>query len=261
MVNFKYFAALFIVCYYWPLTHAADLEKETRLKNQIIDYIMDGEALMLRADNHAFLSIYMQADQQPPKGGVILMHGRGLHPNWPNVIYPLRTRLPAYGWNTLSIQMPVLDNQSTFYDYLDILPEAYPRISAAVAFLRQQGIKRIVLLAHSCSVHMSIGWLEQHPEENIYAYIGIGMGSIDRGQPMRKPFPLETFDMPLLDIRGEYDYPAVQGQAANRWKRIQQAGNPGSRQLEIDGADHYFNDRDDALLAAVVDWLNSLEQE
>lgn len=241
------------------VTFGSDMEKEQRLKNQVIDYILDGDAVMLKANGQEFLSIYMEAEQDTPKGGVILMHGRGLHPNWPNVMYPLRTGLPRHGWSSLSIQMPVLDNQASFYDYLYILPESYPRITAAVDYLRQQGIERIVLLAHSCSVHMSIGWLEQNPQQNIYAYIGIGMGSTDKGQPMPKPFPLEKFPMPILDIRGEHDYPAVHGKAADRWQRIQQAGNPASRQQVISDADHYFTDKGEVLLKAVADWLATLQ--
>ena len=238
---------------------ASDLAKETRLKNQIVDYIFDGEALMLKADHHSFLSIYMEAETEPVHGAVILMHGRGLHPNWAQVIYPLRTGLTQFGWHTLSIQMPVLDNQSTFYDYLDIMPESFPRISAAVEFLQAQGIKRIVLLAHSCSVHMAIAWLDKHRDVPVSAFIGIGMGSTDKGQPMLEPFPLETFSFPILDIRGEYDYPAVHGKAADRWRRMQQAGNPGSLQREVKDADHYFNNRGEPLLREVSEWLDRLD--
>jgi hypothetical protein len=251
-------AAVILLCGY-QTAFGADMAKEQRLRNQVIDYILDGDAVMLKADGHEFLSIYMEAEEGTPKGGVILMHGRGLHPNWPNVMYPLRTGLPRHGWSSLSIQLPVLDNQSSFYDYLDILPQSYPRISAAVDYLRQQGIERIVLLAHSCGVHMSIGWLDNNPQQDIYAYIGVGMGSTDKGQPMLKPFALEKFKMPILDIRGEHDYPAVHGKAPDRWQRIQQAGHPASRQQVIDDADHYFTDRDDVLLKAVAAWLATLE--
>ena len=242
----------------WHSAGAADLGREARLKEQIIDYILDGEALMLKAGEHEFLSIYMESEAEAPKGGVILLHGRGFHPNWPQVIYPLRTGLVEHGWHTLSIQMPVLDKQATFYDYLDIVPESFPRISAAVGYLKQQGIEQIVLLAHSCSVHMAVAWLEQHPGEPISGFVGVGMGSTDKGQPMLRAFPLERFKFPILDIRGELDYPAVHGKAGQRWQAMQQAGHPRSRQQQVPGADHYFNDRDDALLDAVADWLGSL---
>ena len=238
--------------------NAADLQKEIRMKQQIIDYIIDGEPVMLADGKHDFLSIYTESDNQPRKGAVIIMHGRGYHPDWPELVYPLRSGLPEYGWDTLSIQMPVLDNASSFYDYLDILDESHPRINAAVHFLQQKNIDNIILLAHSCSVHMSIDWLHKHPDAGIKAYIGAGMGSTDKGQPMRKPFPLEQIKIPILDIRGEFDYPAVINKAPERLKQMKQAGNPKSQQRVVAKSDHYYTNRGDEILEQVADWLSTL---
>lgn len=235
-----------------------DLAKENRMKEQIIDFIMDGEAVMLNAGQHAFLSIFMETEAEQAKGAVIIMHGRGYHPNWPELVYPLRTGLTEYGWHTLSIQMPVLDNASSFYDYLKIVPEAFPRFEAALDFLRQQSIENIVLVSHSCSVHMSLPWLLKNPQQKIAAYIGIGMGSTDVGQPMLKAFELEKISIPVLDIRGEFDTPSVISFSADRWTRIQQAGHKKSAQRVIAKADHYFTAQGEALTKEVADWLNNL---
>ncbi len=238
--------------------HASDLQKELRMKNQTIDYIMDGEAVMLKAGSHEFLSIYTEADTQPARGAVIIMHGRGYHPDWPELVNPLRVGLTEHGWNTLSIQVPVLDNEASFYDYLDIVPEAFPRIDSAVEFLQQNTIQNIVLLAHSCGVHMAVPWLQKNPGKGVDAFIGVGMGSTDIGQPMPEEFPLEQIKIPILDIRGEEDYPAVIRHAPRRWARIQKAGNPHSQQRVVEKSDHYFTARGDALLAEVIDWLKQL---
>ncbi|MCW8955682.1 MAG: alpha/beta hydrolase family protein, partial [Gammaproteobacteria bacterium] len=101
-------ALLILLFIYSQALFAADLIKEHRIKNQIIDYIMDGDPVMLMSGSHEFLSIFMQSDSEKPKGAVIIMHGRGYHPNWPELVYPLRTGLTEHGWHTLSIQMPVL---------------------------------------------------------------------------------------------------------------------------------------------------------
>jgi len=241
-----------------PTTHASDLAKEIRIREQVADYVMNGDAILLKDGTHDFLTIYMETDEQPVKGSVIILHGRGYHPNWPELVYPLRTGLPEHGWNTLSIQMPVLGNDATYYDYMKILPESHPRINAAVKFLKQKNAKNIILLTHSCSVHMGFDWLHKNSQAGITAFIGVGMGSIDYGQPMLKPFALEDIKIPVLDIRGENDYPAVHRYAPRRLQRIQQVGNPKSRQWVVPKADHYFTDRGDALLAEVVDWLSSL---
>lgn len=237
---------------------AADLEKEIRIKNQIIDYIMDGDAVLLKDGTHEFLSIYMEAETLPAKGAIIIMHGRGYHPNWPELVYPLRTGLPENGWNTLSIQMPVLGNDSSFYDYLEILDEAHPRIDAALSFLKKKNINNIILLAHSCSVHMAMDWMQKYKNAGISGFIGVGMGSTDKGQPMLAPFPLQHIKIPLLDIRGEDDYPAVIRNAPRRLKNMQAAGNIKSQQRVVEKSDHYFTGRGEALLVEVADWLESL---
>lgn len=230
------------------------------MRQEIIDYIMIGDAVMLTdaVADHDFLSIYTPSVIKPVKGAIIIMHGRGHHPDWPELVHPLRTGLPEFGWNTLSIQTPVLSNDASFYDYLDITAEFHPRINAAIKFLQQHKIKNIILLAHSCSVHMAVDWLHEHPNSGVNAFIGVGMGSSDAGQPMREPFPLQDIKIPVLDIRGEDDYPAVIMQAPNRWKRIQQAGNKKSAQQIVENSDHYFTARGDALLVKIVEWLNTL---
>ena len=89
----------------------------------------------------------------------IILHGRGMHPDWSQVTNPLRVELPMHGWSTLAIQLPVLDKQASYYEYEEIFSEAVPRIEAAIGFLREQGSSRIALIAHSCGVHMSMSWV------------------------------------------------------------------------------------------------------
>ena len=237
---------------------ASDIAKEKRMKEQVADYVMEGEVVLLKAASHDFLSIYMETDKKPAKGNIIIIHGRGFHPNWPELVYPLRTGLPNYGWNTLSIQMPVLSNESTFYDYMKILPQAHPRIESALNYLKLKNTQNIIILAHSCGVHMAFDWLHKNPEKGLSAFIGVGMGSTDYGQPMLNPFPLDEIKIPVLDIRGEHDYPAVHRNAARRMEKIKQAGNPKSQQRVVTNSDHYFTDRGDALLKEVTDWLDTL---
>ena len=217
---------------------------------------MDGDAEFLSADGHEFLAIYTEADEA--KGGVVIMHGRGFHPNWSDVAYPLRVGLPERGWNTLSIQMPVLDKEARFYDYLEIMEEAGPRIEAAIDFLKDQGNEKIVLIAHSCSVHMSMDWIDRGLMRDVDAYIGIGMGAVDYQQPMRKPFPLDRMQVPVLDVYGEDEYPAVLKGAPERLALIKKAGNPKSKQMTVPNANHYFTDQGQALLEAITPWLQDL---
>ena len=236
---------------------AADLAREQRLAEQITEAILDGEPVMLDADAQPFLGIYTEAASKPVHGAAIILHGRGMHPDWAQVTGPLRIELPEHGWSTLSLQMPVLGKDATFYDYEEIFPEAIPRITAGIHYLQQQGYERIVLIAHSCGVHMSMAWLEQQGSDAIAAYIGISMGATDYGQPMRKPFPFEKIQVPLLNIYGSEDYPAVQKQAAALAPMLMTV-NPASAQVRIAGAGHYYDNYDEDLVTAIVDWLATL---
>lgn len=237
---------------------ASDLEREQRIHDQIVDAIFDGEPMMLNAAGHDFLAIHMQSEANEKKGAAIILHGRGLHPNVENVIQPLRIGLTEHGWDTLALQMPVLDKEAKYYDYVPILPDATPRIEAAIAYLRKQGAKHIVLIAHSCGAHMAMSWIDKVGDSGIDAYVGIGMGATDYKQPMRKPFPLAQMKVPLLDVYGKDDYPAVLRMAPERKAMLDKAGNPQSAQQIIEGADHYFAGHNEALLETVANWLDGL---
>ncbi len=236
----------------------SDLAREQRLREQIVDAILDGEPVDLAVGQRAFLGIYTEAEEKPVRGAAIVLHGRGFHPDWADVAAPLRVGLAERGWHTLSLQMPVLGKDAKYYDYLPVFPEAVPRIEAGIDFLRAQGVAKIALVAHSCGVHMSMAWFERHGDARISAYVGIGMGATDYRQPMPKPFPLARFKVPVLDLYGSADFPAVGRLAPRRWAAMQQAGHPGSRQVVVDGADHYFHDRDEDVLEPVAAWLAGL---
>ena len=239
--------------------NAGDLEREQRLASQIVDAIMDGDPIELSDNGHDFLAIHMESNADEVKGGVIILHGRGLHPDWESVVQPLRTALPDHGWHTLAVQMPVLHKQAKYYDYEPLFPEALPRIEAAINYLKEQGVEKIVLIAHSCGAHMAMHRIRDKGDNGLAAYVGIGMGATDLGQKMRQPFPLEKMRVPVLDIYAENDFPAVLRMAPDRLAMIRKAGNPQSAQQQIPAAEHYFEDHGDELVEAISNWLNGLK--
>ena len=237
---------------------ASDIEREKRLAEQTEELVFDGEVIYLQAGDHEFMNIYTEAVTDEVKGAAIILHGRGYHPDWKQVAKPLRLGLPEQGWTTLSMQMPVLDKQAKYYDYLPILPEAFPRIEAGIDYLKEQGFEKIVLIAHSCSVHMVMAWIDANRFRDIDAFIGVGMGATDYQQPMKKPLPLDQLRVPVLDVYGAKEYPAVANGAAQRLEFIERAGNQKSRQIMVPQADHYFSGEDKALLEVVSEWMQGL---
>ena len=240
---------------------AQDLERERRLEAEIIDSILDGEPVHLDADGHSFLGIHTEADGGGPRRAVIVLHGRGFHPDWPEVAAPLRIELPEHGWETLSLQMPVLGKSARYYDYVPIFPAAFPRIRASIEYLRARKVQTIVLAAHSCSVHMAMAYVGQHGDAGFDGFVGIGMGATDYGQPMRGSFPLATMSVPILDLFGDEDYPAVLKEGPGRLAAMHAAGHPRSAQRIVPGAGHFFRDMDDELVGAVTEWLAALHED
>ena len=234
-----------------------DFAREKRLADEIVDVILDGDPEWLEANGREFLSIYTEADD--PRTAVLILHGRGFHPDWADAINPLRVGLVENGYSTLSLQMPVLAKDAKYYDYISIMHHAHERIEAGISFLRDSGHEKIVLLAHSCGVHMAMDWIRANRDGSIDAYIGLGMGATDYKQPMHQPFPLDWMRVPILDLYGGNDYPAVGRLAPERKRMIEKGGHALSRQQILDGADHYYTDMGDELVAAVSDWLDQLK--
>lgn len=237
-----------------------DLEREQRMASEVEDAILDGEAIYLKDGDHKFMAIDTETDEET-KGAVIILHGRGFHPNWQDTVLPLRTQLPSKGWRTLSLQMPVLVKTAKYNDYIPIFPHAIPRIDAGINYLKEQGIKKIILFAHSCGAHMAMEWARTHKKDfntKITAYIGAGMGATDYKQSMKYPFPLADISIPVLDIYGEKEYPSVHRMAPERLSMMKKAGNNKSAQVIVPGANHYFTDKGNELVTPIIEWLNKL---
>jgi len=238
-----------------------NLEREKRMAAEVEDAVLDGEVIYLKAGGHDFMAIDTEAEGTS-KGAVIILHGRGFHPDWEDTIFPIRTQLPAKGWRTLSLQMPVLVKSAKYYDYEPLFPLATPRIEAGVSYLKKQGIENIILFAHSCGAHMAMQWIRSKDGKvatDITAYIGAGMGATDYKQSMKQAFPLDQMTIPVLDIYGEKEYPAVLKMAPKRLALMIKAANKKSKQVIVKEANHYFTDKGDELVAPVVEWLDSLD--
>lgn len=65
-----------------------------------------GEQQQLTAGEESFLALWLPANKGEAQGVVILLPGAGATADWPQVIGPLRSKLPNAGWHTLSLTLP-----------------------------------------------------------------------------------------------------------------------------------------------------------
>jgi pimeloyl-ACP methyl ester carboxylesterase len=238
----------------------SDLAKEKRWEEQIVPSILVGEAITLTADDVEFLGLYAEPATEQEKGAVILLHGIGVHPAWPDVIEPLRMELPDYGWHTLSLQMPILGNEAESKDYAPLFPEVPARIQAGVDFLKSKGIRNIVLAGHSLGSTMGSYYLalKKDPEVRVFAILSGGPGVPGDARMDSLANFQKITDVAILDVYGSEDREFVLDAVSARKKLS--ADMPGSRYqpLEIDGAGHFYQKKQQELVTGISNGLDDI---
>lgn len=235
---------------------ASDIEKEKRWAEQVVDSLLDGDAHYLSDGKRDFLSLVTESEDDSTLGAVVI-HGTGVHPNWVDVIQPLRVGLTENGWHTISIQMPVLANDATHDDYTPLFPNVPARIDAAVSYLKKEmGVKRVVLIAHSLGSSMTAYHLNRNQPE-VDGFVAIGMGAGGKHSDRNNIELLKSINLPMLDLSGDEDLDSVV--QSNEARKTSQAHNAAYTQIIEPGADHFFDGEEEALLNHVNNWLTKLQ--
>jgi pimeloyl-ACP methyl ester carboxylesterase len=239
------------------LATESDTAKEARWAHQLVDSLLDGEGIWLDdGNNHKFLGIFTEAGGDS-KQAVILVHGIGVHPDWPEVINPLRVGLVTEGWSTLSIQMPILANGVEPQAYAPLFPELAGRFDSAISYLNQQGIQNISIVAHSMGAAMSASFLARK-EAGIKSFVTIGTGAGIPETEINSLTDLRGINIPMFDIYGSEDLTSVLESASDRALAAEFKNNNYS-QLVVDGAEHFFSGYESDLINKVSIWLSSGE--
>lgn len=233
----------------WLLASAAaaqpmiDYAREDRWAQEVVPSIVVGDAVWLATPSRAKVLAILTMPPGAPKGGVIVVHGLGVHPDF-GMIGGVRTGLAEAGYETLSVQMPVLAAGTTRDDYGVTLPGAGDRIAAAIAYLRAKGSAKIALVSHSVGATMVNAYLARPNAVPVDAWVPIGM-LVDFTLPPKEP---------VLDVTAENELIQVAVAAPLRSPRLPRDGC--SRQLTIAGTDHYFENRQKELVAAIAVFLD-----
>jgi len=237
---------------------ASDLLREQRIADEISEMILLGEPIQLAAGELEFLAIHAEAETDNLQGGAIILHGMDAHPDWNDVVQPLRSQLPEFGWETHSLQLPVAAGDAPEGVYGLLVPEAFPRIDAGVEFFKQRGIVNIALIGHSLGARMGVEYLAAGTPKEIRAFVGVGLPAARNSPAGGTLAALEKITIPLLDIYGDRDIGPVLDSVRARAMATRKGGNSGYRQIEVPGADHFFNGLADTLVARVRAWLKKV---
>ena len=245
----------YLLCLIAMPLDASDLRREQGIAFELSEAIIDGDSVFLEAGGWRFWNIYTPPEGAA-RGAVCILHGRGLHPDWPDVARPLRLALPKQGWATFAMQMPVLGKDAEFADYAEILDQAAPRIEAGITHLRALGHERVHLVAHSCGAQMTMAWIDAGGGAGIDSLTLISHGIGNYQRRFGHLPPLERVRVPILDIYGSKDF--VAKRAGERLALIRHAGHPASRQVEVAGATHMFKQHGAELARLIAQWLAEL---
>ncbi|MCW8931762.1 MAG: alpha/beta hydrolase family protein [Gammaproteobacteria bacterium] len=254
---------------------AENISSEKRWAEQLRDNIVIGEPIDLpltgaksgatsSATENTFFSIFTPHTTAAPKGAVILMHGTGAHPDWSDIIHPLRSELPDKGWATLSIQLPLaLPERKDDESLKKVIESSTPRIEAAINYLSSQKYGRIIIISHSFGSLMALNFLQLKvdavsPEgiPLISAAVIIGTPSSGSEAPFNSPAMIEKIKIPLLDLYGSNDLDKVLRSAKARKVAANKAKNKKYRQSQTIGANHFYNGLDSELIIYIANWLN-----
>ena len=233
----------------------SDVAKESRWAEQVIDGLLDGDEHWLIDDTgHEFLSILTEGDKSSGRA-VVLVHGIGVHPNWPDVIYPLRAGLLEQDITTLSLQMPILANEADQREYGLLFPEVPGRFEAALDYLDDEGYKNITIVGHSMGASMATYYLSQSDTSAVDSLVIIGM--VAGGTYYNNLEALPRVRVPVLDLYGSEDLERVLNSVEARSASGKSRKDLEYLQVRVDGANHFFQGREDALVQQVTEWLDA----
>ena len=220
----------------------ADYIRESRWAQEVTAGLVVGDAVYLATPLRPRVLALLTEPEGAGKGGVVIVHGLGLHPDW-GLIGGLRTGLADAGYTTLSVQMPVLAADAPRSGYPATFAEAGDRIVAAIGFLKARGVVRIAVVAHSLGAVMADAYLARGDAIAPDAFVPIGMPAGFTVPPR----------LPVLDIVAGNDLPEVKAAAPGR--RTLAGGDACRRALVVAGSDHFFRRGEKELVAAVAAFL------
>jgi len=221
-----------------------DYDREKRWADDILPTLMLGDAVWLQQKNgHKFLSLFIDKKENS-KGAVIIAHGRGWSPDF-ELYGTLRTRLAEEGYTTLSIQLPVLPSTAILGLYVPLYPDARERFQLAVDFLKSKGHRNIAIVSHSLGATMANQYLIRTEDTSVKAWVFIGIL-----QGLEEMYRVK---IPVLDVYGGSDWTVITQTAPERAALLK--GHPGSAQVMVPEAMHFFERREEELIKVVAGFL------
>jgi len=232
--------------FYCAPAPAQDYAREKRWSDDILATLMVGNAVWITQKNgHRFLGLYTEAPNA--RGAILVAHGRGWSPDY-ELYGTLRTKLAETGYTTLAIQLPVLDGTAKLVDYIATYPDARERFQLAVDLLKSKGYRKIAIVSHSLGASMANQYLIKTDDDSVKAWVFVGI--INGLEEMYR------IKVPVLYVFGSRDWNVTRWGADERRAQILKIA--GSQQVVVQGAQHFFEGREEVLVKTIDAFLGKV---
>lgn len=211
--------------------------------------LRDGEGVWLEAEGERFFAIARRAARPEPRGGVLLVGGRGEHPDYPGVMSPVRRELADQGWLTLALARDP-----------DGATDA--RLRAGMNWLTarlEDDSPRIVFLGHGLGGLDLLNALDDTgPSPHALILVDVVIPSGDDGEQALER--LMNAEFPILDIYRRGAPRSVVDTAPERRRSARRGDNDHYRQDALPGSGRTPTETR-ALTRRIRGWLGDPRQE
>ena len=125
--------------------------------------------------------------------------------------------------------------------------------------IQHNGIESPILIGHGFGALSSLVYIEK---EKVNSIDGVVLISLQNYTYIKPPINvlrlIEKIKIPILDIYGSLDFKESIDIAPDRRLASKKSGNSQYYQVEINGADHYFNNMEDNLIDHIINWTDNL---
>jgi hypothetical protein len=237
-----------------PLAIPPDAAREQAIVDAVTARVPAAEVLQLEVEKSKVLALYREQTGREPRGAVLLLHAMDDTADEPGLIHALRTGLPAAGWSTLSLQLPVLPAGSPREAYGGTQELAQKRIAAALARLAEKKPEAIAIVGQELGAALALSAAANAKE--VKGVVALSLSSAEGLNPPAVTVPaMETLKLPVLDVSGEFADSAQRGLVDQRANAARAAQHIGYSQTTVPGVDDMLGGATDIVVARVRAWL------
>jgi hypothetical protein len=253
------------------LSRPPQAERSAAAASALIRQLPDQEQQLLHAGDETFLALWLPANAAEAHGVVVLVAGDGESADWPEVLGPLRRKLPDAGWHSLTLSLPdpqddlplaPASKAATAAPPLDAKADELPpatdtaqpdpssqadqptedagerharrikqRIAAALELARQQQAKQIVLLGHGSGGYWSMRYLSEEQPADVRSLLLVDVKPATDASP-----GLDELQASLKLTTGDFYYkdrPLARNAANKRAQASKRQEHPAYTQVAL----------------------------